>query len=194
MDGSVPPRSKGARSANTHNLLFRSPTTTTINTLRMSQRSNSLYRFRFTGISRTSFRIKFFRSKPLSRAHLLMPISLILFLTSSLASTFPVLPYSVALNPKTLGSSLSSHFRSGFLTHVTDLSRDHMRTPKESYCFRLASRAIGCEALGFWMNADIAIEGVRIATGCLLCATLVCIVHGEAISLLGPWRFYAAAT
>jgi len=39
-----------------------------------SQRTNSSYELRFTGSPRTHFLIKFLRSKPLSRAHLFMPI------------------------------------------------------------------------------------------------------------------------
>src|SRR5437867_4184514 len=77
-----------------------------------SQCLNSSYELRFTCIPRISFRMKFLRSKPLSRAHLFIPISRILFFTSSLAITRDDLPYSVAANSKTLISSPSSHLRS----------------------------------------------------------------------------------
>ena len=68
-----------------------------------SQRRNSLHELRFTGISRINLRMKFLRSKPLSRAHLLIPIFLISSFTSSLATTLPGLPYSVDANSNTLG-------------------------------------------------------------------------------------------
>jgi len=49
---------------------------------------------------RINFLMKFFRSNTLSRAHLFMPISRILFFLSSLAITRADLPYSVAATPK----------------------------------------------------------------------------------------------
>ena len=41
------------------------------------QRTNALYELRFTGIPRISFRMKFLRSNPLSREHLLIPMLLL---------------------------------------------------------------------------------------------------------------------
>ena len=64
-------------------------------------------RNRFIGNPRTSFRTTFARWKPLSRAHLLIPI-LWIAAFSSLATTFPFLPYSVAEKSKRLISLPSS--------------------------------------------------------------------------------------
>ena len=56
-------------------------------------------------------------------------------------------------------------FSIGFFTRVTDVSRDHMCTLKEPYCFWLARRAIGCKALGFGMQRDSSIF-VRVSRVC----------------------------
>jgi hypothetical protein len=51
--------------------------------------ANSSYELLFRESPRTSSRIKFFRSNPLSRAHLLIPIVAIAAFISSVAITFP---------------------------------------------------------------------------------------------------------
>ena len=59
---------------------------------------------------------------------LVEPIVSISFFTSSLATTFPALPYSVAVNCKTLISSPSSHLRSVAFPHIAEVSpqlREH---------------------------------------------------------------------
>jgi hypothetical protein len=47
-----------------------------------------VYELRFTGISRISFLMKFLRSNPLSRAHLLIPMLLIFYFLSRDDSAF----------------------------------------------------------------------------------------------------------
>ena len=63
----------------------------------------------------------------------MMPMSLISFLTSALARTIFDLPYSVALNSKTLASSPSSHLRIGLFSYVAKFSRNDMSTLEQFF-------------------------------------------------------------
>jgi hypothetical protein len=115
--------------------------------------------------------MKFLRSNPLSRAHLLMPIFLISFLTFSLARTIFDLPYSVDLNSKTLTSSPSSHLRFGLFSYIAKLSRNDMSTLEQSFRVTFAWRPIGRETLGFkvggygWGRSSL----LLISAKCLRC-------------------------
>jgi len=105
------------------------------------------------------------RSNPLSRAHLLMPISIILFFVSALAITLVDLPYSVVVNSKTLMSSPSSHFRC-FFPNIAKLSRNNMSTPQQSYRVCLC-RAFHPEPDSSPRDAlGIQLEDAQIAKGC----------------------------
>ena len=121
---------------------------------------------RFTGTPRTNFRMKFFRSNPLSRAHLLTPIFLMLFFTSSLATTSAVLPYS-AVNSATLFP-----FAICFLPHIKKVSRNYVSTLEypSRRCWRAIFLALIVDNLGWIFHSRPAQPSENVQAGVLLTA------------------------